>query len=161
MQGLTFNRNIKCIHFFAIVMSHSNNRWLFLTLIIPLLSFLQLIFKYFLPLNTFNWGISKEALKLIKLIFLWFEHQKVISFINQWKSANMSECPEQDRHPLNQRWATLIATQATLERNLVYAGQYKYHKDLFNMTFERKLAFSSPFSKKKHFKSHFLIFYQY
>ncbi len=28
-------------------------------------------------------------------------------------------------------------------------GQYKYNKDLINMTFEKKYAFSSPFSQKK------------
>jgi hypothetical protein len=31
-------------------------------------------------------------------------------------------------------------------------GQYKYHMDLIEMTFERKWAFSIPFSEKKHFK---------
>ncbi len=50
---------------------------------------------------------------------------------------------------LEQGWATLFDSRATLVTNLVDAGQYKYNKDLFDMTFEKKCAFSSPFSQKK------------
>jgi len=31
---------------------------------------------------------------------------------------------------------------------IAYAGQYKYHNDLFDLTFERKGAFSGPFKKR-------------
>lgn len=36
--------------------------------------------------------------------------------------------------------------RATLETNLVYAGHYKYYKDLFNLIAEMKLTFSIAFS---------------
>ncbi len=48
-----------------------------------------------------------------------------------------------------QGWATLLDSRATLETKLVGAGQYKHNKDLFDLTFEKKWAFSSPFSQKK------------
>jgi hypothetical protein len=48
-----------------------------------------------------------------------------------------------------QGWATLFDSWATLVTNLVDAGQYKYNKDLFDMTFEKKCAYRSPFSQKK------------
>ncbi len=35
------------------------------------------------------------------------------------------------RYTLEQEWATLLGSRATLETNLVYAGHYKYPKDLF------------------------------
>ncbi len=53
------------------------------------------------------------------------------------------------RNTLEQGWATLFDSRATSVTNLVDAGQYKYNKDLFDMTFEKKCAFSSPFSQKK------------
>jgi len=39
---------------------------------------------------------------------------------------------------LNQGWATLFDLRATLVTKLIDAGQYKYNKDLFDMTFEKK-----------------------
>jgi len=58
-------------------------------------------------------------------------------------------------------WATLFGSQATLETNLVYAGQYKYHKGFFNLTIERKWVFRSMFSKLKvTIRGAFLMFYQ-
>ena len=48
---------------------------------------------------------------------------------------------------LGQGWATLFDSRATLVTNLFYSGQYKYHKDLFKLTFERKQVFRSPVSK--------------
>jgi len=42
-----------------------------------------------------------------------------------------------------------------LEIKLVYVGQYKYHMDLFNLPFERKWTFYSPFLKKKYFTDDF------
>jgi len=50
---------------------------------------------------------------------------------------------------LMQGWATLSDSLATLVTKLVDEGQYKYNKDLFDMTFEKKCAFSSTFSQKK------------
>ncbi len=58
-------------------------------------------------------------------------------------------CRTLPRHDLDQGWATLFDSRATLETKLVGAGQYKYNKDLFGMTFEKKWAFRSPFSEKK------------
>ncbi len=43
--------------------------------------------------------------------------------------------------PLDQGWATLFYSWATLQTKLVDAGQYKYDKDLFDMTFEKKTGF--------------------
>jgi len=63
--------------------------------------------------------------------------------------------------PLGQGWATLFDSWATLETKLVDAGQYKYYKDLFDMIFEKKWAYCSPFYQNKHLKRHFLMFYQY
>jgi hypothetical protein len=47
-----------------------------------------------------------------------------------------------------------------LETKLVYAGQYKNNMDLFDLTFEKKLTFSSPISKKGIFKETFSMFWQ-
>jgi hypothetical protein len=58
-------------------------------------------------------------------------------------------------NPFNRQlqvWATLFGSRATLETNLAYMGQYKYLQDFFNLTFERKWGFSTPFCKKKHYK---------
>ncbi len=52
---------------------------------------------------------------------------------------------------LNHGWATLFGSQATLEPILIYAGQFKYQVDLFDLTFYRKRDLNTPFSKKKHF----------
>jgi len=41
---------------------------------------------------------------------------------------------------LAQGWVTLFASRATLETNLVYMGQYRHHKDLFNLNFEKKIS---------------------
>jgi hypothetical protein len=46
-----------------------------------------------------------------------------------------------------------------LEAKMVYAGQYKYHMDLFDFTFERKWALSGPF-RKKAFEEALLMLYQ-
>ena len=43
---------------------------------------------------------------------------------------------------------------------MVYAGQYKYYMDLYDLNFERKWAYNTLFSKKKHFKRGILMFYQ-
>ncbi len=54
---------------------------------------------------------------------------------------------------LDQGWATLFDSRATLVTKLVDAGQHKYNEDLFDMSFEKKIkkcAFSSLFSQKKH-----------
>ncbi len=44
---------------------------------------------------------------------------------------------------LDQRWATLYGSRATLETSLVC----RFHYYLFNLNFESKWAFSSSFSK--------------
>jgi hypothetical protein len=56
---------------------------------------------------------------------------------------------------LDQGWITLFGTRATLETNLIYAGQFMYH---LNFNFEKKWAFRSPLSKIKYFKRHFQCF---
>jgi hypothetical protein len=56
---------------------------------------------------------------------------------------------------LQQGWATLFGSRATLETKFVYAGQYKNPMGLFDFIFKRKWVFGCPFSKKKHFKRHF------
>ncbi len=35
------------------------------------------------------------------------------------------------QHSLYQVWATLFGSRATLEKKVVYAGQYKYHTTYF------------------------------
>ncbi len=46
----------------------------------------------------------------------------------------------------------------TLVTELVDEGQYKYNKDLFDMTFEKKCAFSSRiFSKEASLKAFFNV----
>ena len=50
---------------------------------------------------------------------------------------------------LKQGWATLFDSRAALETKLVGAGKNKCNKDLFDMTYEKKWAFSRPFSQKK------------
>ncbi len=47
---------------------------------------------------------------------------------------------------LEQGCATIFGSRATLETKMVYAGQYKYHMYLFDLTFERKLDINSPIS---------------
>jgi len=61
---------------------------------------------------------------------------------------------------LMQGWATLFDSWVTLETKLVDAGQYKYNKDLIDMTLQKKWAYSCPFHQNKHLKRHFLKFYQ-
>ena len=56
---------------------------------------------------------------------------------------------------LDQRWATLFGSQATLVTRLVYAGQYKYNKDVLHLTFERNWVFRCLFFTQQHFKWHF------
>ena len=49
---------------------------------------------------------------------------------------------------IGQWWATLFGSRATLATNLVYTGQYKYNKDLFDLAFERKWVFKVHFLKR-------------
>lgn len=60
---------------------------------------------------------------------------------------------------LDQRWATVFGLRATIETNLVYAGQYKFHKGIFNLALESKWPCSSPVYKKKHFKRHYSVMF--
>ncbi len=46
---------------------------------------------------------------------------------------------------IDQGWATPFDSRATLETKLVDAGHYKYDKDLFDMTFEKKEASQKGF----------------
>jgi hypothetical protein len=60
---------------------------------------------------------------------------------------------------LQQGWATLFDSRATLETKLVDAGQYKYNKDQFDMTLEKKMGFWLPiFSKEASQKAFFKCF---
>jgi hypothetical protein len=59
---------------------------------------------------------------------------------------------------LDQGWATLFGSRATLETKVVYAGHYKNHMDLFDLTFEKKIDFQQSNFKKEHFKRHFQCF---
>ncbi len=61
---------------------------------------------------------------------------------------------------LYQGWQTLFDSWAALETKLVDVGQYQYNKDLFDMTFEKKMSFISPIYQKKHLKRHFKMLYQ-
>ncbi len=45
-------------------------------------------------------------------------------------------------------------------KKLLYAGHLKYPMGLFDLTFERKLAFHSPFSKNEAYKEAFVMFYE-
>ncbi len=46
---------------------------------------------------------------------------------------------------LDQGWATLFDSRATLVTKLVDEGQYKYNKDLFDMTFEKNVLLEVHF----------------
>jgi len=59
---------------------------------------------------------------------------------------------------LEQGWATLFVSRASLETKFVCEGQYKNPMDLFDLIFKRKWVFGCSFSKKEHFKRHFLCF---
>ncbi len=64
------------------------------------------------------------------------------------------------KNSLDQWWATLFGLRATLKTKLVYAGQYKYYIDLYDLTFERKWAYSSLFSKRNILREAFLMLLQ-
>ncbi len=49
---------------------------------------------------------------------------------------------------LEQGWATLFDSRATLVTKLVDEGQYKQNKDLFDMTFEKNVLLEVHFLKR-------------
>jgi hypothetical protein len=49
---------------------------------------------------------------------------------------------------LGQGWATLFDSRATLVTKLVDEGQYKYIKDLFDITFEKNVLLAVHFLKR-------------
>jgi len=56
---------------------------------------------------------------------------------------------------LEQAWANLFGSRATLETNSVLRATISPFYGIFNFTFKVKWVFSSQFSKKKNFKRNF------
>ena len=61
---------------------------------------------------------------------------------------------------LDQRWATLFGSRATLVTNLVDAGQYKNRMYSFSLTFERKSVLVANFLIKSISRGIYFMFYE-